>query len=384
MKPIKSIQFIDLFYPNIDGVVRTVDNYAARMDCAVVAPRPQTKFTDNFSYPVLRTRAVRIPFVGYGWPLPEPSLRLKRGILGQKADIYHVHSPFMLGHYALKLAKKQNIPVVSTFHSKYYDDFKRITHSEWFARFAVRYIVKFYHQVDCVWTVSQGAAQTLRDYGYLGPVEILPGGTDCRYPDAPQALRDRAFTELGLPKNKRLLLYVGQQVWQKNLKLVLDTFSELCRTSDDYRLVMAGSGYYEKQIRDYAASLDLGDRVLFTGRIADRELLNGLYLSADLFFFPSVYDTFSLVAREAAAMSLPSLLVKGSAAAEGVTDGENGYLAEESVDAMTKRIKSIFVDMVALRQAGKRARQTLPVDWSDLTVMIEEKYAEIIEKHGRK
>ena len=54
-------------------------------------------------------------------------------------------------------------------------------------------------------------------------------------------------------------------VWQKNLKLVLDTLATL---DDSYRLLLVGTGYYEKQIHEYARQIGVMDRCIFTGRIS--------------------------------------------------------------------------------------------------------------------
>lgn len=377
----KSIQFIDLYYPNVDGVIHTVDRYATHMDAAVVAPIIEKGYQDKDDYPIQRTRSARIPFVGYGWPMPEPSKKLKDFVNGFGADIFHVHSPFMLGHYALKRAKKLGIPVVSTFHSKYYDDFKRVTGSEWFARFGVRYIVKFYNQCDVVWACSAGTAQTLREYGYKGEIAVMPNGADPFVSSDLDSARAAAAERFAIPKDKKILLFVGQMVWQKNLKLVLDTLATL---DDSYRLLLVGTGYYEKQIHEYARQIGVMDRCIFTGRISDRVMLEGLYLCGDLFFFPSVYDNAPLVLREAACAGVPALLVRGSNAAECVTDNENGYLAEESVEAMSARIGEIFADPQNRQATGQRAKQTIPVPWEELAKQVEAQYAAIVERHGRK
>lgn len=377
----KSIQFIDLYYPNVDGVIHTVDRYATHMDAAVVAPTIEKGYRDKDDYPIVRTRSARIPFVGYGWPMPEPSKKLKDFVNGFGADIFHVHSPFMLGHYAVKRAKKLGIPVVSTFHSKYYDDFKRVTGSELLARFCVRYIVNFYHKCDVVWACSEGTAQTLREYGYKGEIAVMPNGADPYVSTDFAAARAAAMEQFSLPKDKKILLFVGQMVWQKNLKLVLDTLKTL---DDSYCLLLVGTGYYEKQIHEYARQIGVMDRCIFTGRISDRELLEGLFLCGDLFFFPSVYDNAPLVLREAASAGVPALLVRGSNAAECVIDNENGYLAEESVAAMSARIAEIFENTEEMKAVGKRAQQTIPVPWEVLAGQVEEKYAAIVERHGRK
>lgn len=377
----KSIQFIDLYYPNIDGVIHTVDRYATHMNAAVVAPTIEKGYQDKDTYPIVRTRSARIPFIGYGWPMPEPSKKLREFVDGFGAEIFHVHSPFMLGHYAVKRAKKLGIPVVSTFHSKYYDDFKRVTGSALLARIGVRYIVNFYNKCDVVWACSEGTAQTLREYGYKGEIAVMPNGADPFISPDFAAARAAAMERYQIPKDKKILLFVGQMVWQKNLKLVLDTLKTL---DDSYRLLLVGTGYYEKQIHAYAREIGVMDRCIFTGRVSDRMALEGLFLCGDLFFFPSLYDNAPLVLREAASAGVPALLVQGSNAAECVIDNENGYLAEESVGAMSARIGEIFKDRDGMKEVGARAAQTIPVPWEKLAGLVEEKYAAIVECHGRK
>lgn len=54
--------------------------------------------------------------------------------------------------------------------------------------------------------------------------------------------------------DKHILLFVGQQIWYKNQKLILDTLRLLCDQGDDYFLVMVGTGKDEQEIERYAAS----------------------------------------------------------------------------------------------------------------------------------
>jgi glycosyltransferase involved in cell wall biosynthesis len=44
-------------------------------------------------------------------------------------DLVHAHSPFLAGREALRIAKSRNIPLVASFHSKYYDDILQVTNS---------------------------------------------------------------------------------------------------------------------------------------------------------------------------------------------------------------------------------------------------------------
>lgn len=85
--------------------------------------------------------------------------------------------------------------------------------------------------------------------------------------------------------------------------------------------------------------------MFFTSPQYDRSVIRAWYCRGDLFLFPSTFDTNGLVVREAAACELASVLVRGSCAAEDITDGRNGFLIEE------KR-----------RLHGSAARKALPMN----------------------
>ncbi len=385
---IRSAQFIDAYYPIVDGVVQTVHHYAEFMNrtgyTGVVCPKPMKNEYDDsgLSYDVFRTALVKLPIAEYGMPAPRLDRKLKEQLAEKKLQIFHAHSPFFEGAFASAYAKKLGIPSVATFHSKYYDDVVHITGSKTIAKIVTKRIVRFYHSVDYVWACSHGTADTLRSYGYSGDIFVMDNGSSFKTPENPDALREKVSNQLGIPRDKKILLFVGHQIWHKNIKLVLDTFKMLCDHSDEYRLLIVGNGYDENEIRKYADSLNYPDGYLrFLGKITDKELLSGVYLCSDLFFFPSVYDNSPLVVREAASLGVPSLLTEGSNAAEAVKKDLTGFTAAENKVAMYGEILRIFGTEGLLKAAGEGARKTIAKPWEELTPLVQEKYAEMIEEY---
>ena len=125
-KKIRSAQFIDTYFPIVDGVVQTVHNYAELMNqtgySCVVTPRPMTEFDDSDkSYEVFRTASLKLPIAEYAAPMPRFDNKVKQFLENRNLDIFHAHSPFMEGTFAASYAKKLGIPSVATFHSKYKD-----------------------------------------------------------------------------------------------------------------------------------------------------------------------------------------------------------------------------------------------------------------------
>lgn len=385
-KSFRAIQFCDDFYPVIDGVVKVVDNCAThinKMDCVeceVVVPQyAKQPFDDSvFSYKVLRKPTNIIRFNKYPIPLPRAKKGLADEIIDFNADIYHVHSPFFMGDYALKLARKQNIPVVATFHSQFKQDFLQITHSKLITKMLLRRIIKFFNKCDEVWAPSQKSADTLKSYGFRKDVFVMENGTDFVVPDNLAELQEEARQAYGIDSNNKNLLYVGQLRFVKNLRLMLETLAELTQNDPSYHLYLVGEGSDEKELRSIANKLSLSQNVHFIEKIYDIKKLSALYSICDLFFFPSTYDTFSIVVREACIMKLPSLITRDSNVAEPFTDNVDCFWAEDTVTAMADRIRTIFADEQLRKAVGEQA-STIPITFETMSKRTMERYKYILE-----
>ncbi len=389
MKPsdIKTAQFIDTYFPLVDGVVNTVHNYATLLNSdaytCVVTPKGMKDHDDKpLPYDVFRTTTIKASISEYSLPAPKLDRRLRYFLTVKKIDLFHAHSPFTEGGFAQSFSKKLGVPCVATFHSKYYDDVLHMTHSKALARVVTDHIVRFYEKCDSVWSCSESTADTLRSYGYKGDIFVMDNGSSMSCPDNADELKERVATQYQIPSDKKIILFVGHQIWHKNLKLVLDTMKLLSECSDDYRLLIIGDGYDGEKIKKYADSLSFPDgAVRFVGKIMDKEIIMGFYLNAGLLFFPSVYDNSPLVVREAASLGVPSLLVEGSNASEAVRKDITGYTAAENKVAMYREIVKIFSNEEKRKAVSIAARQEIPKTWEQIVSMVQEKYAEILEKY---
>ena len=377
-RPLNICLVNDIYFPVIDGVVRTVDQYAREMvkkghHVVVVCPQLKGSDDENLPYEVYRLPQFKVPGIPFESVKPFLSKKIKKYLNSKNFDVIHIHSPMILGHMFQKYGRRHKIPVFTTFHSKYYDDALHYTHSKLLAKMLVKYIVAFYNRTDFVWGCSSYAASVLKEYGYNGHVGVMINGVENMPSGNIEDYKREAIEHYQIPTNKRLFLFVGQQIWHKNLKLVLDTTKKLCEESDDYHTIIVGVGDDEEAIKKYAEDIGIKDKVSFVGKIRSRRTLFGLYELCDLFFFPSVYDTSGLVIREAALVGLPSLLVEGSGPAEVVEDGVNGYLAKNDVDSMVDRIKKAF-DSGRIEEVGKKASETIPIPWENIVEQAIDRY----------
>ena len=70
--------------------------------------------------------------------------------------------------------------------------------------------------------------------------------------------------------------------------------------------------------------------------------------------------------REAAAVGKPSITVRKSGAAEGIKNGENGFLCKDDPVDLAKVIKSALSDRSTLQKVGRTAKETLPTPWEQV------------------
>ena len=69
-------------------------------------------------------------------------------------------------------------PIILTYHTKFDIDIARRVKYKMATNTIVKGLAKFMTITDEVWTVSQGAGQSLRNIGYKGDYRIMPNGVD--------------------------------------------------------------------------------------------------------------------------------------------------------------------------------------------------------------
>ncbi|MGB9857393.1 MAG: glycosyltransferase [Dictyoglomaceae bacterium] len=382
-------QFNDSYPPIMDGVANVVRNYAYFLNkkyatTYVITPS-YPNYKDDEEFEVIRYFS--IPLIlrpPYRLGIPFFDLSAMKKIKKIPFSIVHAHSPFSSGLLALKIARERKIPIVATFHTKYYDDFKSATKSDLLAKIGTRIIVEFYYQVDEVWTVNLATAQTLREYGFKGRIGIVPNGCDFIPPSNLEEYKKKIDEIYNLTSKETVFLYVGQLISQKNLELLIYSLKYLKDVGINFKMFIVGTGKEEGYFKELVKKLNLDKLIIFTGKILDRELLKSFYARADLFLFPSLYDTSGIVVQEASSMKCPSLLIEGASASEGIIDNFNGFLSKNDPILYAKKIKEIISDRENLKRVGENAQRTIYKDWESIIDEVAERYKEIIKNYKLK
>lgn len=383
-------QFSESYPPVMDGVGEVVYDYVHELrrlgdDCYAIVSggRGSLEYDKKVGdEKVLRSIMHVIPMISpYGYTKIRKEVKDK--VASLDFDIVHAHSPFMMGRYAIKTARKKNIPIVMTFHSQFKKDIKRVVKSEFITNLVLKYVVHSFKMADYVWAVSDGAAKMLESYGFSGKVETVRNFCKFTLPSEEERLKlreeGRAYLKVD---NGPVALFVGQQRKEKNLDLVLSAMKILKEEGFYCTLVSVGSGPDAEKYNRIADEYKIKDRVIFTGSIKDRDLLKRIYASSDLFTFPSTYDTAGLVIMEAASCSVPSLLIKNATCAEGTRKDENVFISEENPEKYAAEMKRIFSDDELRLKVGRNAQESIYRSKEDAARDVRARYEKIIKEYN--
>ena len=376
-------QFNESFPPIVDGVANVVQNYANWMNkkygsCCVVTPK-HPNAVDDFDFEVYRYSSMKVPTRNeYRFGLPQMDSVFWKDLKKISFDIVHAHCPFSSGLAARSIAKKRGIPLVATFHSKFRDDFKAALKSDKIVESVLSGIASFYESADEVWVVNEASTETLREYGYTGDVYVMENGCDIEVQQRSKEADTEINTMFGLDVDVPLFMYIGQHIWQKNLKMVIEALKRVKDMGHKFHMLFVGDGPRRKDMERMVAESGLDSFVTFAGKIYDRDVIAKIYLRSSAMLFPSLYDTSSLVPREAAACGCPTVFVKGASTSQGITE-MNGFLIENTAASLADMTAYIINNPDTASKIGDNAKHTVYRSWEDAISVAYQRYLFLIE-----
>ncbi len=386
-KKLNVIEACDVFLPDVDGVITCISNYSKHMansqNVTVVAPKNKKNYVDNFPYKVLRCKSVFISALNQFYGFPNLDKEFKKQVDELNPDIIHIHSPFNMAKYLIKVAKKKNVPIVATFHSNMEMIIKDVSKSSLIARLITKSMGKIYNKCDEVFVCSPEVEKQARRYGYKGKITYLPFGSDL--PICENVLENRALAnqKLSLDEDELVFIYVGRIMKLKRIDFIIKSLKVLKDKGKKFKFYVVGNGPVKKKLAKLIQKLDMQDCVFLMGYV-ERELFPLLLSRADLLLFPSIYDNFALVKIEACAYSTPGVFIKGSCAGYEITDGVNGFLSNDTVEDFALTIERAILDREKLKEIGLNARRDLYITWKDCSKAVEKRLIEIVEEKGKK
>jgi D-inositol-3-phosphate glycosyltransferase len=297
----------------------------------------------------------------------------------KNCDIVHLHYPFYgaLGSL-IKCKKLYGFPLVVTYHM----DAK--------SRGAKKLIQNIYDNIygkklfsiaDKVIAVDVDHFLNTKFGRFIGKekLSILPNGVDSNI-FSPGGNNDWPVTveQQTKLKNKKVVLFVGNFLPVKNLKMIIDAIKLL---PANIILAVVGGGYEENNLLKKISKDNFRDRFVFLGNNFSRSQLANCYQLADVVVVPSIYESFSLVALEA--MSCGAIVISSDLPGmrNRISDGINGFIAKKNcADEWASQIKKIIEFDSQLKIKIKiNARETaLAYNWQKHLAALNNIYRSIV------
>jgi glycosyltransferase involved in cell wall biosynthesis len=214
-------------------------------------------------------------------------------------------------------------------------------------------------------------------YGIAEPVNI-PNGIPVQAFAPKSGLREQWRRENGFGQDEVLIVCVARFYPQKNHATLLQAFAA-SGSAAQARLLLAGDGVLEEEIRTQASELGISSRVHFLGR---RDDIPAILAAADIAALASLWEGNPLSVMEAMAAGKACAMTSVGAIPELIEDGRSGLLAVPGDAASLAEQLRAFVEDTGLRtRMGEAARRRAMARF-DHSVMVSA-YEDLYERELR-
>lgn len=338
----------DYFPPTVGGIEQSVGRLAvasarAGAEVTVLTSNPGSRATVRET-----VDGVRVIRCGeWARVLSTPVCPGMPGELGRlAADVVHLHYPSPPGEVSCLLARPRAAVVVT-----YYCDIVRQQALLPVYGHVIRAVLR---RADAIVPIHEGQAESAP---FLRPHRAkcrpVPFGSDLE-PFAATPERARAAAAVRARVGAPLVVFVGRLVTYKGIDVLLRAMRDV-----PARLLVVGAGPEDARLRALAATLGLGERVAFTGRLEAADL-PGHIAAADVGVLPSVTraEAFGLSMVEMMACGLPVVCTDvGTATTHVNVHGETGLVVRPGDPAaLADALRRLLGDADLRARMGEAAR----------------------------
>lgn len=281
--------------------------------------------------------------------------RARRTLEDFQPRLVHVAAPDLGGLGALRYARRANIPAVASFHTRF-ETYPQYYGMPWLKGALIRYMRYFYGRCEHVYPPSQSMADELSAEGVGNEMRLWARGVDHTlfHPDR----RDMTWRRsLGFKDDDVVVLFVGRLVLEKGIREFAKAMAEATKKAPALRALIVGDGPERKRFQTL-----LPDGV-FLGHQGG-EALARAYASGDVFFNPSITETFGQVTLESMASGRPALCANAPGSISLVNDGESGFVTPPHIDAYARYLVRLAEDQALRARLGEAARErSLAYSW---------------------
>lgn len=379
MEKIKVLQVNKLYYPEIGGIEKTLqqlsEGLSKQNDLEVLVCQKKGR---GVSECINGVRVYRASSFGVVSSVPiSITFIWKFRKMSKNKDIVHLHLPFPLGDLACLLSGYKG-KVIVYWHSDV------VKQKGWMLLYKPL-MVRFLKRADVILVGALGIAKGSKYLQpYLGKCREVPFAIE----DRKLELGGQYLLKHGYKRNQKELsfLFVGRLVYYKGCSVLIEAFSKMNSNSE---LNIVGSGDLEIDLKDQCRKLNIENRVHFIGNASEEKLR--LHLEcADVFVLPSIErsEAFALVQLEAMAYGIPVINTNlPSGVPEVSIHNETGLTVEPNNSVQLREAMEWMERNPRERiEMGKAARYRVAENYTQKRMLnnLQEVYNELMEDRLKK
>jgi len=315
------------FLPQVNGVTNSVLRVLEFLaqeghQALVIAPESEGGPSEYAGHRVKRVPALPLQsLLPIGLPVAVPTRKLEYLIDGFAPDLLHLASPFALGAYSSRIARRLSIPTLSVYQTDLAGFAKHYGFTA--AHNTLRKIVgKIHTNTSRTLAPSTAACADLRECG-VENVHLWRRGVNTElFHPSKRSAQLRHSWQVDAPAEKMIVGYVGRLA---NEKRVHDL--AIIDRDPRFQLVIVGDGPAREKLQS-----ELKD-AFFTGFLGGEELA-AAYASFDLFIHPGPNETFCQAVQEALSSGTPCIVPLTGGPADLVSHESTGYVIDTKNSAL--------------------------------------------------
>ncbi len=299
--------------------------------------------------------------------------RVKRDLEAFNPNIIHIAAPDRVSRQAVKWAKKRNLPVLCSVHTRF-ETYFRYYNLAFIEPIMLAWLRHLYRKCDALVAPSDSFAQLLREQRMNYDIDIWSRGVDRTIFQSAQ--RDMAWRrQNGIADNVTVIGFLGRIVAEKGLDVFSDTIDQLGRRKVPHKVMVIGEGpakaWFESRLPG----------ATFVGFQAGKDLGRAA-ASMDILFNPSITETFGNVTLEAMASGVPVVAAKATGSQSLVADKKSGRLITPGATSQFADALQYYCENLDIRQAhgeeGERRAQSY--SWDAINQVVADIYLRLIRQ----
>lgn len=176
--------------------------------------------------------------------------------------------------------------------------------------------------------------------------------------------KDYKFRRKYASDTEKIILFMGRLVQEKGVQHLISAMPKIIKKYNNIKLVIAGKGGIEEELKNQAKNMGLSEKIYFTGHLSSKDV-SKMYKCVDISVFPSTYEPFGIVALEAMLAGVPTVVSDIGGLDEIVTHGENGIKSYAgNSNSLADSIISLLFNPELCDNIVKKAKQKIKNEYN--------------------